>query len=126
MLEAGDLNKLFRDCMPLFIALGDEVRLSIIGVLAGSGLYDDYETDIAVSLNGYRPSGTDESVAARHFPSFKNFKRCRTGQCTQGRDFQLLLSDDCGQHKRTAKAWELSPGASGAVFTKNLMNTGNL
>ena len=102
MLEAGDLNKLFRDCMPLFIALGDEVRLSIIGVLA------------------------DESVAARHFPSFKNFKRCRTGQCTQGRDFQLLLSDDCGQHKRTAKAWELSPGASGAVFTKNLMNTGNL
>ena len=44
MLEAGDLNKLFRDCMPLFIALGDEVRLSIIGVLAGSGLYDDYET----------------------------------------------------------------------------------
>ena len=57
MLEAGDLNKLFRDCMPLFIALGDEVRLSIIGVLAGSGLYDDHETDIAVSLNGYRPSG---------------------------------------------------------------------
>ena len=57
MLEAGDLNKLFRDCMPLFIALGDEVRLSIIGVLSGSGLYDDYETDIAVSLNGYRPSG---------------------------------------------------------------------
>ena len=34
MLEAGDFNKLFRDCMPLFIALGDEVRLSIIGVLA--------------------------------------------------------------------------------------------
>ena len=33
MLEAGDFNKLFRDCMPLFIALGDEVRLSIIGVL---------------------------------------------------------------------------------------------
>ena len=24
MLEAGDLNKAFRDCMPLFIALGDE------------------------------------------------------------------------------------------------------
>ena len=56
MLEAGDLQELFRDCMPLFIALGDEVRLSIIGVLASSG-HDDHETDIAVSLNGYRPSG---------------------------------------------------------------------
>lgn len=129
MLEAGDLNKLFRDCMPLFIALGDEVRLSIIGVLAGSGLYDDYETDIAVSLNGYRPSGvpgmnvkeiTEQTNLSRPAIShhLKILKDARTGQCTQGRDFQLLLSDDCGQHKRTAKAWELSPGASGAVFTK--------
>ena len=53
MLEAGDFNKLFRDCMPLFIALGDEVRLSIIGVLASTGLYDDHETNIAASLEGY-------------------------------------------------------------------------
>lgn len=54
-MEAGDFNKLFRDCMPLFIALGDEVRLTIIEALARTGLYDDRGMDVAVSLDGYRP-----------------------------------------------------------------------
>lgn len=53
-MEAGDFNKLFRNCMPLFIALGDEVRLTIIEVLAHTGLYNDDGTDVAVSLDGYR------------------------------------------------------------------------
>jgi len=30
----GDFSELFKSCMPLFIALGDEVRLTIIEVLA--------------------------------------------------------------------------------------------
>lgn len=55
MVEASDFNKLFHNCMPLFIALGDEVRLSIIGVLARAGLYDDHGKDIAAALDGYRP-----------------------------------------------------------------------
>lgn len=54
-MEAGDFNKLFRNCMPLFIALGDEVRLSIIEVLARTGLYDDSGTDVAAGLDGYIP-----------------------------------------------------------------------
>lgn len=54
-MEAGDFNKLFRNCMPLFIALGDEVRLTIIEVLARTGLYDDDGTDVAAALDGYRP-----------------------------------------------------------------------
>lgn len=55
MVEASDFNKLFHNCMPLFIALGDEVRLSIIGVLARAGLYDDSGKDIAAALDGYHP-----------------------------------------------------------------------
>lgn len=54
-MEAGDFNKLFRNCMPLFIALGDEVRLTIIEVLARTGLYDGYGTDVAIHLDGYTP-----------------------------------------------------------------------
>ncbi|WP_336624263.1 ArsR/SmtB family transcription factor [Clostridium boliviensis] len=32
----GDFPQLFKSCMPLFIALGDEVRLTIIEVLANA------------------------------------------------------------------------------------------
>lgn len=30
MAEAADLKDLFHECMPLFIALGDEIRLTIV------------------------------------------------------------------------------------------------
>lgn len=56
-MEAGDLNVLFRSCMPIFIALGDEVRLTIIEVLARAGLYDNQGTDVAAALEGYVSSG---------------------------------------------------------------------
>ena len=116
MLEAGDFNKLFRDCMPLFIALGDEVRLSIIGVLASTGLYDDHETNIAASLEGYRPDGAHgmnvKEITEQTNLSFKDFKRRRTGECSPGRHFQLLLSDDRRQHKRTPQTGDLSPGTA--------------
>jgi DNA-binding transcriptional ArsR family regulator len=55
-MEASSFNKLFRNCMPLFIALGDEVRLTIIEALAQTGLYDDQGNDAAVCLNGYSPA----------------------------------------------------------------------
>lgn len=46
-MEAEEFHKLFQNCMPLFIALGDEVRLAIIEVLARTGLYDDMGNDVA-------------------------------------------------------------------------------
>ncbi len=46
-MEAQDFNKLFQDCMPLFIALGDEVRLTIISALARTGLYDSLGNDMS-------------------------------------------------------------------------------
>lgn len=33
MSDAADLKQLFKDCMPLFIVLGDEIRLTIIEAL---------------------------------------------------------------------------------------------
>ena len=43
MTTARELQKRFYDCMPLFIALGDEMRLSIIEVLTEAAL-DSRET----------------------------------------------------------------------------------
>ena len=53
-MHAEDFNELFRNCMPIFIALGDEVRLAIIEGLACISLYDDLGndvTDIRASLS---------------------------------------------------------------------------
>jgi len=86
-MEAGDFNKLFQNCMPLFIALGDQVRLTIIQALAGAGLYDGGGNDVSVALSGYTGSRsrgmnvkeiTDQLIPPRHFPSFKNSKGSRT------------------------------------------------
>lgn len=46
-MHAEDFNELFQNCMPIFIALGDEVRLTIIKVLANAGLYDDLGNDVS-------------------------------------------------------------------------------
>ena len=43
MGSAKDLEQLFRHSMPLFIALGDEVRLSIIEAL-GLAAYEEHQT----------------------------------------------------------------------------------
>ena len=45
-MHAEDFNELFRNCMPIFIALGDEVRLAIIEGLACISLYDDLGNDV--------------------------------------------------------------------------------
>lgn len=52
-MEAGDFNKLFQNCIPLFIALGDPVRLTIIQVLADAGLYDGGKNDVPGTVGGY-------------------------------------------------------------------------
>lgn len=46
-MHAEDFNELFQNCMPIFIALGDEVRLTIIKVLANAGIYDDLGNDVS-------------------------------------------------------------------------------
>ena len=39
----SEFSELFKSCMPLFIALGDEVRLTIIEVLAST---DSFQTNV--------------------------------------------------------------------------------
>lgn len=46
-MQAQEFSELFQNCMPIFIALGDEVRLSIIEGLARTGLYDNLGNDVA-------------------------------------------------------------------------------
>lgn len=52
-MEAQDFHLLFKDCMPLFIALGDEVRLTIIESLARTGLYDSEGYEVSSSVYGH-------------------------------------------------------------------------
>lgn len=54
-MEAQDFHLLFKDCMPLFIALGDEVRLTIIETLARAGLYDSKGNEVSASAYGHTP-----------------------------------------------------------------------
>lgn len=52
-MEADNFNTLFQPCIPLFIALGDQVRLTIIELLAQTGLYDAMGNDISSAENGH-------------------------------------------------------------------------
>lgn len=48
-MQGQNFHLLFKDCMPIFIALGDEVRLTIIEALARNGLYDSMGHDVSVT-----------------------------------------------------------------------------
>lgn len=45
-MQAENFNELFQNCMPIFIALGDEIRLVIIESLSRKGFYDDLGNDV--------------------------------------------------------------------------------
>ena len=44
MTTAQELQEHFRSCMPIFIALGDEVRLSIIEALTENALSQEHSS----------------------------------------------------------------------------------
>lgn len=55
-MQSEGFNELFLNCMPIFIALGDEVRLSIIEGLARAGLlYDDQGNHVANMGDNLKP-----------------------------------------------------------------------
>ena len=138
MLEAGDFNKLFRDCMPLFIALGDEVRLSIIGVLASTGLYDDHETNIAASLEGYRLDGahgmnvkeiTEQTNLSRpaishHLKILKDSGLVNVRREGTSNYYYLTIADSTKELRRLGTY--LQELLSSAKERPSPMNTGNL
>ena len=96
MTTVQDLQKQFHCCMPLFIALGDKVRLSIVELLTEAAVRSedpqgtiDFEGH---AMNVKRDHTPHQPFPTCHIPSSENFKRCGSGRCTSGRDSQLLLS----------------------------------
>ena len=54
MTTAQELQEHFRSCMPIFIALGDEVRLSIIEALTENALSQEHSSgpvDFGYNIN---------------------------------------------------------------------------
>ena len=51
MADGKDLEQHFHDCMPLFIALGDEMRLTIIKTLAHA-VRTDHPEGLNVNVRG--------------------------------------------------------------------------
>ena len=103
MTTAAELQKQFHSCMPIFIALGDKVRLSIIEALTENAMALDSPgvsvdfADHAMNVNRDHPA--HQPVASGHLPSFKNIESRRTGRCPRGRHCQLLLSHPPGAYQ---------------------------
>ena len=88
MTTVQDLQKQFHCCMPLFIALGDKVRLSIVELLTEAAVRSE-DPQGTIDFEGHAMNVNEITC---HIPSSENFKRCGSGRCTSGRDSQLLLS----------------------------------
>ena len=83
MVDSKELQELFHSCMPLFIALGDEVRLNIIEALCIASQNGQTE-----GLNVNRDQQTNLSRPA--ITSFKDHESCGLVEVTVGS--QLLPS----------------------------------
>ena len=99
MTTAQELQKRFHACMPLFIALGDEMRLSIIEVLTEEAL-DRRQTPGPIHFEQYglnvneitRRTSLSRPAISHHLKILKDSQGRRSGGCTPGRHGQLLLS----------------------------------
>lgn len=104
MTTAGRTAEMqFHSCMPIFIALGDKVRLSIIEALTENAMALDSPgvsvdfADHAMNVNEITRRTSLSRPA--HLPSFKNIESRRTGRCPRGRHCQLLLSHPPGAYQ---------------------------
>ncbi len=106
--------------MPLFMALGDEQRLSIIEVLTQEAFgrrqpsgYISFEEN-ALNVNEITRR---TSLAAGHLPPRKNLKGRRPCGRAPGRDGQLLLSDPAESNRFSwswATGWKKNSSTSHA------------
>ena len=96
MADSKELQELFHSCMPLFIALGDEVRLNIIEALC------------IASQNGHT-EGLNVNEITRQTnlsrPAISHHLKMRTGRSYPVRYFQLLPSHLYGLHKAADETW---------------------
>ena len=104
MTTAQELKERFHQCMPLFIALGDEMRLSIIEVLtaeamdckqqAGPIIFEDH----ALNVNEI----TKRTSLSRPAISHEGSRHCGH---PPGRHCQLLLPDPEGIQPQADGTW---------------------
>ena len=94
MKKGTELKQHFHTCMPLFIALGDEIRLT------------NQPAQSAPSAWLKRPGDhrTDQPVAPGSFPPFEDLEDSRADRCPPGGNLQLLLSLNRRQHPETDAA----------------------
>ena len=119
MKKGTELKQHFHTCMPLFIALGDEIRLTIIEALTDEALtgrtknndvnknQPDKNNDHQISLPAQsRPHGLNvrEITERSSFPPFEDLKDSRADRCPPGGNLQLLLSLNRRQHPETDAA----------------------
>ena len=98
MTTAAELQKQFHSCMPIFIALGDKVRLSIIEALTENAMALD-SPGVSVDFADHAMNVNEITRRTGHLPSFKNIESRRTGRCPRGRHCQLLLSHPPGAYQ---------------------------
>ena len=97
MTEAEELKQCFHQCMPFFIALGDEIRLTIVEALteaASRRCGGDYSME-NLSLHGLkcqRNYRIYQPVPSCSIPPLKNTEGRGADFCETGGDLQLLLS----------------------------------
>ena len=120
MKKGTELKQHFHTCMPLFIALGDEIRLTIIEALTDEALtgrkknnpmntnQPDKNDDRPISLpNQPRPHGLNVreiTERTRLSRPFEDLKDSRADRCPPGGNLQLLLSLNRRQHPETDAA----------------------
>ena len=96
MIAENLLGDIFEECIPLFIALGDRTRLTILQCL--------FETQ--TTGEGRIPGLNVNEITDRTSLSpcclspFKDFKRYRPDRCFKKRRVQLLLSHKQKRHRQ--------------------------
>ena len=106
MKKGTELKQHFHTCMPLFIALGDEIRLTIIEALTDEALTGRTKNN---DVNKNQPDKNNDhqiSLPAQpgSFPPFEDLKDSRADRCPPGGNLQLLLSLNRRQHPETDAA----------------------
>ena len=101
MISENLLGDIFEECIPLFIALGDRTRLTILQCL--------FETQTTgegriPGLNVNEITGPDKSLPSSCLSPFKDFKRYRPDRCFKKRRVQLLLSHKQKRHRQARPA----------------------
>ena len=101
MKKGTELKQHFHTCMPLFIALGDEIRLTIIEALTDEALTGRTKNN---DVNKNQPDKNNDHQISLPAQSRPHGLNSRADRCPPGGNLQLLLSLNRRQHPETDAA----------------------